>query len=49
MLVEAQLRMTWHLMLAQPASSLPLGNDFSSLNLISTEHSQLFPRALKGW
>lgn len=35
-------------LLALPGSSLPLGNDFSSLNLISTKHRQLFPRASKG-
>lgn len=35
-------------LLALSGSSLPLGNDFSSLNLISTKHRQLFPRALKG-
>lgn len=35
-------------LLTLSGSSLSLGNDFSSLNLISMKHRQLFPRALKG-
>ena len=53
MLVEVQLRVTQHLtrhkhVCSLSGSSLPLGNGFSSLNLISMKHRQLFPRVLKG-
>lgn len=35
-------------LLTLPGSSKPLGDDFSSRNLISAKHRQLFPRASKG-